>query len=245
MKNYFNIISDTHLCRLCRTRERPRCPSPSCAPCRPWATAAESRPPTRRPSPSSSRTAPVPRAALSFRSEDQNWSLMYRVVQLNLTPEIEVFHMLFEKFHTKHTGCPAVDDTTLIAHISLMPGPIIKPFHSMKVKTVRIFLVYDMSNYWLYYPILGMKMFLTRFSQKRKSAHEKCPDRIIFFMLWARANRRPHLLYKYPHLYCKCGLRFALAQRIIFFLFCVWFFSCALFLFWENLVKNIFIPKIG
>ena len=33
------------------------------------------------------------------------------------------------------TGCPAVDDTTLIAHISLMPGPIIKPFDSMKVKT--------------------------------------------------------------------------------------------------------------
>ena len=37
------------------------------------------------------------------------------------------------------TGCPAVDVTTLIAHISLMPGPIIKPFHSMKVKTLRIF----------------------------------------------------------------------------------------------------------
>ena len=33
------------------------------------------------------------------------------------------------------TGCPAVDVTTLIAHISLMPGPIIKPFDSMQVKT--------------------------------------------------------------------------------------------------------------
>ena len=64
------------------------------------------------------------------------------------------------------TGCPAVDVTTLIAHISLMPGPIIKPFDSMKVKTGWIFLVYDKSSYWLYYPILGMEMFLTRFSQK-------------------------------------------------------------------------------
>ena len=26
---------------------------------------------------------------------------MYREVQLDLTPEIEVFHMLFERFHTK------------------------------------------------------------------------------------------------------------------------------------------------
>ena len=30
-----------------------------------------------------------------------------------------------------NTGCSTVDDTTLIAHISLMPGPIIKPFNSM------------------------------------------------------------------------------------------------------------------
>ena len=44
------------------------------------------------------------------------------------------------------TGCPAVDRTTLIAPISLMPGPIIKPFDSMKVKTGRIFLVYDKSS---------------------------------------------------------------------------------------------------
>ena len=36
----------------------------------------------------------------------------------------------------------------------------------MKVKTGWIFLVYDKSSYWLYYPILGMKLFLTRFSQK-------------------------------------------------------------------------------
>ena len=48
------------------------------------------------------------------------------------------------------TGCPAVDQTTLIAHISLMPGPIIKPFDSMKVKTGNFFLVYDKSSYWLY-----------------------------------------------------------------------------------------------
>ena len=45
----------------------------------------------------------------------------------------------------------------------------------MKVKTVRIFLVYDKSSYWLYYPILGMKLFLTSFSQKwflhTESAH--------------------------------------------------------------------------
>ena len=64
------------------------------------------------------------------------------------------------------TGFPKVGVTPLIAHISLMPGPITKPFDSMKVKTGRIFLVYDKSSYWLYYPILGMKMFLTRFSQK-------------------------------------------------------------------------------
>ena len=32
------------------------------------------------------------------------------------------------------SGCPAVDVITLIAHNSLMPGPIIKPFDSMKVK---------------------------------------------------------------------------------------------------------------
>ena len=64
------------------------------------------------------------------------------------------------------TGCPAVDVTTLIAHISLLPGPIIKPFHSMKVKMIRISLVYDKSSYRLYYPISGMNLFLTRFSQK-------------------------------------------------------------------------------
>ena len=33
------------------------------------------------------------------------------------------------------TGFPEVGVTLLIAHISLMPGPIIKPFDSMKVKT--------------------------------------------------------------------------------------------------------------
>ena len=29
--------------------------------------------------------------------------------------------------------------------------------------------------------MLGMKMFFTRFSQKRKSAYEKCPHGMIFF----------------------------------------------------------------
>ena len=77
------------------------------------------------------------------------------------------------------TGCPAVDRTTLIAPISLMPGPIIKPFDSMKVKMLRIFLVYDKSSYWLYYPILGMKLFLTRFSQK-----------------WFLCAHRPHTISK-------------------------------------------------
>ena len=75
-------------------------------------------------------------------------------------------HLFLVNSELESTGCPAVDRTTLIAHISLMPGPIMKPFDSMKVKTGRIFLVYDKSSYWLYYPILGMKMFLTRFSQK-------------------------------------------------------------------------------
>jgi len=79
------------------------------------------------------------------------------------------------------TGCSTVRVSTLIAHISLMTGPIIKPFHSMNVKSLRIFLVYDMSSYWLYYPTLAMTMFLTRFSQKRISAHKKCPHRIISF----------------------------------------------------------------
>ena len=54
----------------------------------------------------------------------------------------------------------------VIAHISVVPGPIIKPLDSMKVKTGRIFLVYDKASYWLYYHILCMKMFFTRFSQK-------------------------------------------------------------------------------
>ena len=54
------------------------------------------------------------------------------------------------KCSSKPTGCPAVDRTTLIAHISVMPGPIIKPFDIMKVKTGRIVLVYDKSSYWLF-----------------------------------------------------------------------------------------------
>ena len=49
------------------------------------------------------------------------------------------------------TGFPEVGVTPLIAHISLMPGPITKPFDSMKVKTGRIFLVYDKSSYWLHF----------------------------------------------------------------------------------------------
>ena len=47
-----------------------------------------------------------------------------------------------------------------------------------------------------------------------------------------------------PHLYSICGLRFALAESIKKIILCG-HFSCALFLFRENLVKNIFIPKIG
>ena len=80
------------------------------------------------------------------------------------------------------TGCSTVRVSTLIAHISLMSGPIIKPFDSMKVKTVRIFLVYDMSSYWLYYPILGLKMFLTSFSQ-------------MWFLCAHRPNRRIKIVY--------------------------------------------------
>ena len=80
------------------------------------------------------------------------------------------------------TGCSTVRVSTLIAHISLMSGPIIKPFDSMKVKTVRIFLVYDMSSYWLYYPILGLKMFLTSFSQ-------------MWFLCAHRPNRRIKIFY--------------------------------------------------
>ena len=72
--------------------------------------------------------------------------------------------------------------STLNTHISLMPEPIIKPFDSMKVKTVRIFLVYDKSSYWLYYPILGLKMFLTSFSQ-------------MWFLCAHRPNRRIKIVY--------------------------------------------------
>ena len=46
-----------------------------------------------------------------------------------------------------HTGFPEVGVTPLIAHISLMPGLIIKPFDVMKVKMIRIFLVYDKLSY--------------------------------------------------------------------------------------------------
>ena len=75
-------------------------------------------------------------------------------------------HFLTAAKPRSSTVFPEVGVKPLIAHISLMPGPIIKQFDSMKVKTGRIFLVYDKSSYWLYYPILGMKMFLTRFYQK-------------------------------------------------------------------------------
>ena len=146
-------------------------------------------------------------------------------------PQLSSVHpTVFPPYFGKYcTGCPTVDVSTLISHISLMPGPIIKPFHSMKVKTVRIFLVYDMSSYWLYYPILGMNMFLTRFSQKRKSAHQKCPHIIIFLCLELE-QIRDHIYYtNSPHLYSKCGLRFAPTQSIKKFILCG-HFSCALFI---------------
>ena len=41
-----------------------------------------------------------------------------------------------------NTGCLAVGVTTLILNNFLISGPIIKPFNSMKVKTIRICLVY-------------------------------------------------------------------------------------------------------
>ena len=116
------------------------------------------------------------------------------------------------------TGCSTVDQTTLIAYISLMPWPIIKPFHSMKVKTLRIFLVYDKSSYWLYYPILGMQMFLTRFSQKWFLCAHTESKKICFELdqIW------DNIYYtNTPHFYSKCGLRFALAQSIKYFWFCV------------------------
>ena len=68
--------------------------------------------------------------------------------------------------------------TPLIAHISLMPGPIIKPFDSMKVKTIRIFWVYDKSSYWLYYPILGMKLFFDKVLPEMVSVCPKAQHRI-------------------------------------------------------------------
>ena len=47
-----------------------------------------------------------------------------------------------------------------------------------------------------------------------------------------------------PHFYSKCGFGFALAQSIIFF-YSVWADSVCRNHFWEKLVKNSFIPKIG
>ena len=45
-------------------------------------------------------------------------------------------------FRGSTTGCLAVGVTTLILNNFLISGPIIKPFNSMKVKTIRICLVY-------------------------------------------------------------------------------------------------------
>ena len=42
----------------------------------------------------------------------------------------------------KNTGCLAVTVTTLILNNIFISGPIIKPFNSMKVETIRICLVY-------------------------------------------------------------------------------------------------------
>merc|ERR1719507_1665072 len=88
-------------------------------------------------------------------------------------------HVLVINFHT--TGFPEVGVTPLIAHVSLMPGPITEPFDSMKLKTGRVFLVYDGSSYWLYYPVLGMTVFLTGFSRKWKVHMKKVPTQNNFF----------------------------------------------------------------
>ena len=53
----------------------------------------------------------------------------------------------------------------------------------MKVKTLRIFLVYDKASYWLYYHILGMKLFFDKFLPEMVSAHRICPHRIKINML--------------------------------------------------------------
>ena len=146
-----------------------------------------------------------------------------------------------------------------------------------KLRQLEFFLVYDKSSYWLYYPILGMMMFLTRFSQKWKvhlnnffgvwyvkllailpyfryeNVFDKvlpdmvsmCPHRINFFLCFELEQIRDHIYYtNATHLYSKCGRRFALAQSITKIIL-LWHFSCAIFNFWEKLVKNIFIPKIG
>ena len=60
---------------------------------------------------------------------------MHIMDQTVLVPGEPAQHLGRNFFVFEPTGCPAVDVTTLIAHNSLMPGPIIKPFDSMKVKT--------------------------------------------------------------------------------------------------------------
>ena len=76
------------------------------------------------------------------------------------------------------SGCPTVRASTLIAHISLIPGPIIKPFDSMKVKASGFFLVYGKSSYWLYYPILGMKLFFDKVLPEMVSVCPQAPHKI-------------------------------------------------------------------
>ena len=68
--------------------------------------------------------------------------------------------------------------TPLIAHISSMPGPIKKPFDSMKDKTGRIFLVYDKSSYCLYYPFFRYENVFDKVLPDMVSV---CPHNFNFF----------------------------------------------------------------
>ena len=70
----------------------------------------------------------------------------------------------------------------------------------------------------------------------------QAPHRIKFFICFELEQIQDHIYYKNGgHLYSKCGLRFALTQSIKKF-DSVWAHRNN---FWENLVKNIFIHKIG
>ena len=71
------------------------------------------------------------------------------------------------------------------------------------------------------------------------------PSWIIFVLCFELEQIGDHIYYTNGgYSYSKCGLGFALAQSIKKFILCGQI-SCSLILFWENLVKNISIPKIG